>query len=142
MLFMPDVNVLVYAWHEESPKHRTAVEWLQAMMNEGQQLALSTLVAAGAMRIATNSHIMPRPMSLQLAMANCRGLLDAGRAVLVGPGPDHWEIFTRLCRLSGATGNLVSDAQHAAIAIEHGATWVSFDRDFAQFPGLTWQLLE
>ncbi|MCM0640528.1 PIN domain-containing protein [Cellulomonas wangsupingiae] len=40
-----------------------------------------------------------------------------------------------LCRAADARGNLVADAQHAAVAIEHGATWVSQDRDFARFPG-------
>ena len=28
---------------------------------------------------------------------------------------------------------------NAALAIEHGCTWVTTDRDFARFPGLTWQ---
>ncbi|GAA3924086.1 hypothetical protein GCM10022382_32270 [Microbacterium invictum] len=36
--------------------------------------------------------------------------------------------------------NLVSDAVIAAIAIEHGATVVSFDRDFARFPALRWEV--
>jgi len=30
------------------------------------------------------------------------------------------------------------DAAHAAVAIEHGALWVTLDRDFARFPGLRW----
>jgi predicted nucleic acid-binding protein len=30
------------------------------------------------------------------------------------------------------------DAALAAIAIEHGATLCTTDRDFARFPGLTW----
>lgn len=35
---------------------------------------------------------------------------------------------------------LVSDASHAATAIEAGATWVSFDRDFARSAELTWRV--
>ncbi|MBB4139932.1 DUF5615 family PIN-like protein [Microbacterium invictum] len=34
----------------------------------------------------------------------------------------------------------MSDAVIAAIAIEHGATVVSFDRDFARFPALRWEV--
>ena len=52
--------------------------------------------------------------------------------------PRHWELVARLCREADARGNLVADAQHAAVAIENGATWVSLDRDFARFPGLRW----
>jgi predicted nucleic acid-binding protein len=34
------------------------------------------------------------------------------------------------------TGPLVSDAHLAALAIEHGATLITSDRDFARFPDL------
>lgn len=41
---------------------------------------------------------------------------------------------------AGAADNLTSDAHLAALAIEHGATLLSFDRDFGRFAGLRWQL--
>lgn len=34
---------------------------------------------------------------------------------------------------AGTAGNLVADAHLAALALEHGATVVSFDRDFQRF---------
>jgi predicted nucleic acid-binding protein len=37
------------------------------------------------------------------------------------------------------TGNLVTDAQLAALAIEHGLVVCSADTDFARFPGLRWE---
>lgn len=36
------------------------------------------------------------------------------------------------------TGNLVPDAQLAALAIEHGLVVHTADSDFARFPGLRW----
>ena len=36
-------------------------------------------------------------------------------------------------------GNLVNDAHLAALAVEHAAEVVSFDRDFGRFPGLRWR---
>ena len=45
------------------------------------------------------------------------------------PGAKHWEIFA----------GLVPDAYHAALAIEHGATWITNDRGYAQFPNLLWR---
>lgn len=39
----------------------------------------------------------------------------------------------QLCRDVKAAGKLVTDAQHAAIAIAAGCTWVTRDQDFARF---------
>jgi predicted nucleic acid-binding protein len=41
-----------------------------------------------------------------------------------------------LHRSAGTAGNLAADAHLAALAIEHGATMVTFDRDFARFDGV------
>jgi predicted nucleic acid-binding protein len=38
-----------------------------------------------------------------------------------------------------ASGPLVSDAEIAAITIEHGGVLHTADRDFARFPGLRWK---
>jgi predicted nucleic acid-binding protein len=38
---------------------------------------------------------------------------------------------------SSAKGNLVADSYHAALAIKHGAVFVTNDHDFASFRGLT-----
>lgn len=52
------------------------------------------------------------------------------------PGERHRRLFTELCTSVRATGNLVPDCYLAALAFEHGATWVTCDRGFARFPGL------
>jgi hypothetical protein len=57
-----------------------------------------------------------------------------------GPaGGRHWDIFERLCRAAGVKGNLVPDAYLAALAIESGSTWITTDRVFSRFTGLTWR---
>jgi hypothetical protein len=63
---------------------------------------------------------------------------------VVVPDPDHLERVLQLCRLVSATGKLVADAQHAALAIAEGCTWVTRDRDFARFAphGLSWNHLQ
>lgn len=40
---------------------------------------------------------------------------------------------------TNARGNLVPDAQLAALAIEHGLVLCSADGDFARFPGLRFE---
>lgn len=63
-------------------------------------------------------------------------LRDHANTIRIEPGPRHWELFESLCRRVRARGNLVPDAYLAALAIEHGATWATTDRDYARFPGL------
>jgi hypothetical protein len=52
----------------------------------------------------------------------------------VGPASDT---APRPARRGRDSGNLVGDAHLAALALERGATVVSFDRDFARFEGFT-----
>jgi uncharacterized protein len=48
----------------------------------------------------------------------------------------HWEIFAGLLAQGKVIGPLVMHAHLAALAIEHGATLATTDRDFARFSGL------
>jgi uncharacterized protein len=58
------------------------------------------------------------------------------RGMTVQPGERHWETFVDLCRHVGATGNVVTDADVAALSFEAGATFVTADRGFTRFPGV------
>jgi predicted nucleic acid-binding protein len=55
------------------------------------------------------------------------------------PTERHAELLGAFLALPGVHGNLVPDAQLAALALEHGLTLCSTDGDFARFPGLAWQ---
>ncbi|MDE0101362.1 MAG: type II toxin-antitoxin system VapC family toxin [Bryobacterales bacterium] len=137
---MPDVNLLVYAHREDSsPEHLRYAQCLKKLAVVAEPYALSVLALAGFARIGKNRRIFSRPSSPGEAFAFVREMVDRPNARVVGPGPGHLENVTRLCLVSGASGNLVADAQHAAIAIEHGCTLVSTDSDFARFRDLRWR---
>ena len=139
-MLLPDVNVLVYAHVEEStPDHADYADWLTRLATGPEPFALSVLVLSGFIRIVTNRRIFDPPSTLDQSFAFVSSLLERPTARIVGPGPDHLDILERLCRESRATGKLVADAQHAAVAIEHGCTMVSTDSDFSRFPSLRWQ---
>jgi hypothetical protein len=78
------------------------------------------------------------PITLERAFAKVREMLSLHRAVLVHPGSRHLEILARVAAEGQAAGPRFTGAVFAAIAIEHGATLASTDRDFARFPGLRW----
>lgn len=54
------------------------------------------------------------------------------------PGPRHLELSFSLLRDLGTAGNLTTDIQLAALAIEHQAELHSADADFARMKGLRW----
>jgi len=99
----------------------------------------SDLVLSGVVRVLTHPQIFAEPTQLDEALEYANALREHPSCIPVFPGKQHWQIFTRLCKASGAKGNLVSDAYFAALAIESGAEWITADRDYARFPGLKWR---
>jgi len=90
-------------------------------------------------RITTNTRIFKEPNSLEEVFAYCDNLLNQPHREIIEPGERHWSIFTRLCTATGTRGARMSDAWFAAMAIERGFTWITYDRDYARFPQLDWR---
>ena len=140
---MPDVNILVYAHREDEEVHRPYAAWLKQLVDGPEPFSLSVLVAVGFLRIVTNPGLFADPTPLPVALAAIEQLAAHPRCRTISPDAAHLEAVARLCRATGASGKHVSDAQHAAIAIAEGATWITRDGDFARFEphGLRWQHL-
>lgn len=134
-----DVNVAVYAYRHEAPRHPEFANWLQAVVDNDEAFGVSDLVLSGFLRIVTSPRIFRTPATLTEAIAFTNVLRSAPNAVALAPAERHWDIFTRLCNAAEAKGNLIPDAYLAALAIESGCEWVTTDRDFARFPGLRWR---
>jgi toxin-antitoxin system PIN domain toxin len=134
-----DVNVLVTAMREDAPRHPEVNAYVEGLRRAPEPFGLSDLVLSGALRILTHPRVFVPPSPPDIAWAFVTALRSTPNAVIVAPGPRHWELFTGLLEKSGAIGNLVSDAWHAALAIEHGCEWITDDTDFSRFPGLRWR---
>lgn len=134
-----DVNVLLNAHRVEQGDHEVARDLLQRTVADVRPYAVSEFILASFVRIATHRRALNPPTPLEEAVEFCNGLRSRPNARIVSPGPRHWGLFTDLCRRFDAAGNLASDAYLAALAIESGCEWVSFDRDFARFPELDWR---
>jgi len=141
---MPDVNILVYAHRRDEPAHEFYREWLEGLVNSEAPFALSGLVAVAFVRIVTHPRFHNAPTPLSVALEVIDRLREAPGCRWQLPGEHHWEIVSSLCRKTKSAGKLVADAQHAALAIEHGCRWVTRDADFAGFEshGLEWKHLE
>lgn len=134
-----DVNVLVGAMREDALRHATMRNYLESLRQSPEPFGISDLVLSGALRVLTHPRVFAPPTPVAQARAFVSTLRATPNAVIVAPGHRHWEIFLRLLEETGAMGNLVADAWHAALAIEHGCEWVSDDADFARFPALRWR---
>ncbi len=138
-MILPDVNVLIYAFRTDSEDHARYKDWLESVINGPTAYGIAPQVLAGLVRICTHPRIFRRPSSRSDAFAFCRTLLEQSNATVVEPGARHWSIFQDVCARAKTTGNLVQAAWFAALAIESGCEWITTDRDYARFPGLTWR---
>lgn len=132
-----DLNLLVYATVRSMPQHRVASKWLAARQADEVPLPLSHPTIFGFIRITTNRKVFENPRSVDDAVGDLEGWLAAG-AVVVTPGPRHLEFAFRLLRELGTAGNLTTDVQLAALAMEHQAELHSADAGFRRFKGLRW----
>ena len=138
MMVLPDVNILIAAHRADSIEHERCRTWLISVAKGDSMFAMSELVLSGFVRIVTNPRAFKTPSTHQQALQFANMVRNLPHCVKLRPGIRHWQIFTKLCRVVEARGNLVSDAYHAALAIEAGAQWITLDSDFAKFPGLNW----
>ena len=138
---LADTNVLLHAVNSAAPQHATARAWLGAAVVDPGGLGLAWNSLIGFIRLSTRPGILRPPLSTENALAPVHRWMAAPAVTVLHPGEQHLAVLARLLIGAGTAGNLSNDAHLAALAIEHGATLVTFDRDFARFAGLSFELL-
>ncbi|WP_119269333.1 type II toxin-antitoxin system VapC family toxin [Taklimakanibacter deserti] len=139
-MILPDVNVLLYVVNSSSDQHAVALRALRQGFDDPRGVAFAWTALLAFLRLATRRGIFPRPLSIEDALHVIERWLGHPQAQVIHPGDRHAEILGRLLKSAGTAGNLTTDAHLAALAIEHGAAVLSFDRDFARFDGVQWTL--
>jgi len=134
-----DVSVLVYAFRPDASRHADYQVWLERLVGGQEAFGLSELVVSGFLRVVTHPRAYRPPSRLDDALKAAQRIRARPNCIALRPGARHWDIFAGLCRAVGAKGNIVPDAYHAALAIEHGCEWITTDRDYSRFPGLRWR---
>ncbi len=133
-----DANVLLYAVNEAEPRHAEARAWLDTSLSDTEAVGFAWVVLLAFVRLSTKAGLFPRPLSVDAATRIVRLWVGEGPGIVVEPTARHLDVLASLLRESGTGGNLVSDAHLAALAVEHDATIVSYDRDFQRFAGVRW----
>lgn len=133
-----DANLLLYAVDESSPHNAAAASWLEEVLFGDRRVGLPWQTIGAFLRIVTHPRVTENPLSGSEAWRYVADWLAIPVVWIPSANEGTARVYARLCEEVGITGNLVPDAQLAAIAIEHGVELASVDTDFARFPGLRW----
>jgi len=134
-----DANILLYAVISDYPQHEQAKQWLESQFNSPKRVAIPWQNLLAFIRISTNMKLFSKPLSVSNAWEYIESWIQLPNVWIPQPQKRHAEILKDLLIKTNASGNLVSDAHLAALAIEHGLVVFSSDRYFARFDQLKWE---
>jgi uncharacterized protein len=137
-MIIPDINLLLYAYDAASPFHTKAAAWWQACLSGEEPVGLPQVVVFGFVRVGTNARVFQHPLTPTEAVGHVRNWQRQPVVKLLEASPEHVERVLKLVESLGAAGNLVTDAQIAAAAIEYDAVLHTADSDFVRFQNLRW----
>jgi hypothetical protein len=135
---LPDVNLLLYAVDETSPRHDGARIWLEQTLSGSETVAFAWVVLLAFVRLSTNTAVFAHPLGVEEALDMVDGWLAQPCVTVIAPTDRHSAVLRELLQPIGTAGNLTTDAHLAALAIEHGAQLCSCDADFGRFSGVHW----
>lgn len=101
-----------------------------------EAVGFARTVLLAFVRLTTKVGLFPHPLSLDGDLDRVRAWAAQPPSVFLEPTPRHLDVFAGLLASVGAGGNLVADAHLAALALEHDATVITYDTDFARFEGV------
>ena len=84
-MLMVDVNVLVYAFRQDSPHHEPAAAWLEGVVNGDEAYAMADLVLSGFLRVVTHPRVFAVPSSIEEALDFVEQVRSRPQCVTVAP---------------------------------------------------------
>lgn len=134
-MIVPDVNLLLYACDSGSPFHTRARSWWRDCLSGRETVGLTHPVIFAFMRLSTSARVYTDPMTLAESADCIRSWLARRTSQVLQSPTDHVaRVVELLGAAGGAAGNLLTDAQIAALAISYRAVVHTADRDFLRFP--------
>ena len=134
MSYSIDANLLLYASNTGCAQHLAAKEFIRNRASDPDLCCLTWGSLFAYLRISTHPSIFRQPLSPDDSWSNLRSLMGLPRVRMIGQEDgfiDHYELVTHDIVVRG---NLVPDAQLAAILHQHGVRRLySADTDFRKF---------
>jgi uncharacterized protein len=135
-MILTDVNILIYAYDINFKHHYEIKTWFEEKLASTDSIYLSWQSVSGFLRITTNPRLFQNPMLGEKAREKVNQWLSRPNVSILLQTEKHWTIFERLLVETKIVGPKTMDAHLAALAIEHGVTLATTDRDFLAFKGL------
>ncbi|QDP95251.1 type II toxin-antitoxin system VapC family toxin [Microlunatus elymi] len=133
-----DANILLYAVDTSSRFHSRARDWLEEAFNGVERVGLPWVSLTAFLRIATHPRASENPLSVEDAWQYVDDWLAAEMTWIPMPTEAHADVLRRLIIEGDLRGNLITDAQLAALCIQYGVQICSADSDFARFAEVDW----
>lgn len=133
-----DANILLYAYDSDSPNHQLAREFIQRSFSGETPVGIPWQTIGAFLRVVTNSKLPGQRFTNEEAAEIIDRWCDQPNVFILSQGEHHWPLFRQMFIEGQARGPMTTDAQLAALTIEHGGILHTTDRDFARFPGLRW----
>lgn len=137
-MILIDANLLVYAHDLGSEHHARSKLWLEEVLETEGDVRFGLVTVLAFLRVITNPRVFARPLSQADAVRVVTTWLGRANVAICEPTERHWPLLAGLATDGQARGPLLMDAHVAALALEHGATLATTDRDFSRFAGLRW----
>lgn len=132
-----DTNVLVYAHRAEMDLHASAADRLTALAEGDELWALPVFCVTEFLRVVTHPKVLNPPSTATEALGFIDELLASPTCQVACPETAFLDRLGVAIRESDARGNLIFDAQIAALCSQHGITAIlTNDHDFERFPRL------
>jgi len=138
-VILVDANILIYASTPVMKEHAAAHHWLDETLSGGSRVGLPWASLLTFLRLISNPRVFESPPSLTEAWGQVERWLSLDSVWIPAATDQHAKVLGSLLAQASERADLVADAHLAALAIEHGLTLYSADRDFARFSGLRWE---
>ncbi len=133
-----DTNILVYAHQERLPQHARARQRLIALAEGNASWAIPVFCLGEFLRVITHPRLFDPPFSAAEATEAMSRLLASPTVEVLVPGERYPALLGEAVVEARAVGNLVFDAQIAALCAEAGVSrLLTEDGDFKRFSGVT-----
>jgi len=100
-----DLNILIYAIDESSPRHQQARRWLEETLSGSETVAFGWSVLVGFVRLSTRAAIFARPLTVDEAFDVIDGWLRQPCVTVVHPTERHPRLLRDMLSGLGAAGN-------------------------------------
>jgi toxin-antitoxin system PIN domain toxin len=134
MSYSVDVNVLLYASDQASPRYDEAMQFLLNRASDPELFCISWSTLMAYVRISTHPSIFSHPLSPEEALKNVEILIRQPRVRVLSEDDGFLVMYREVTSLFPVRGNLVPDAHLAALLLQHGVRKIyTADSDFRKF---------